>query len=369
MQSRAAVLYEPGEAGGVIEQLELLEPRANEVLLRYVASGVCHSDLHHIQGTVPVPTPIVLGHEGAGVIEAVGPGVTEVQVGDHVLTSYIPSCGRCPYCVVGRPNLCDLRDQPRNLLHDGTARFRRGDQEIGQYLQLGTYSTHAVVPDVSVIPIRKDAPLDVVCLISCGVTAGAGAVINRAKVVPGSNVVVIGCGGVGLNAIQAAALVGAARVIAVDVFDQKLEWSREFGATHLVNSGRENPLTRIQEICGRGGADYAIEAVGGSRSAETMELALNAVHRGGTAVLIGVPAAGTRLSIDPLLLIQERVLTGSSFGGSRQRVDLPMFVDLFMEGKWKLRELITRHIDLADLNHAYALLEQGEIRRSVVLYG
>jgi S-(hydroxymethyl)glutathione dehydrogenase/alcohol dehydrogenase len=182
-------------------------------------------------------------------------------------------------------------------------------------------------------------------------------------------VVVVGCGGVGLNAIQAAALMGAARVIAVDVLDRKLEWSREFGATHLVNSAQEDPLARIREICGRGGADYAVEAVGGAHSVRTMELAFGAVHRGGTVVLIGVPPDGTRLSIDPSMLLQERVLTGSSFGGSRQRVDLPMFVDLFMEGKWKLRELISRHIDLTDLNRAYKLLEQGEVRRSVVLYG
>jgi S-(hydroxymethyl)glutathione dehydrogenase/alcohol dehydrogenase len=369
VKSKAAVLYEPGGDGLVFEELELLEPRANEVLVRYVASGVCHSDLHHIQGKVAIATPLVMGHEGAGVVEAVGPGVTNVSVGDHVLTSYIPSCGQCPYCVVGRPNLCDLRDRPRTLLQDGTARFRKGDAEIGQYLQIGTYSTHAVLGDVSVIPIRKDAPLDAVCLISCGVTAGAGAVINRAKITPGSNVVVVGCGGVGLNAIQAAALMGAARVIAVDVFDQKLEWSREFGATHLVNSSKEDAVARIREICGRGGADYAIEAVGGAASVQTMELAFNTVHRGGTVVLIGVPPDGTRLSIDPGMLLQERVLTGSSFGGSRQRVDLPMFVDLFMEGKWKLRELISRHIELEDLNRAYELLEAGEVRRSVVLYG
>jgi S-(hydroxymethyl)glutathione dehydrogenase / alcohol dehydrogenase len=368
MLAKAAVHYEVGQ-GLEIEQLEVLEPRKGEVLVRYVASGVCHSDLHHIQGKVPHPTPVVFGHEGAGIVEAVAPDVTTVKVGDHVLTSYIPSCGQCPYCVVGRPNLCDLRDKPRNLLHDGTARFRKGDLEIGQYLQIGTFSTHAVLPEVSVISIRKDAPLDVICLVSCGVTAGAGAVINRAKVVPGSNVVVIGCGGVGLNAIQAAALMGAARVIAVDVFDQKLEWSREFGATHLVNSSKEDAVARVREICGRGGADYAIEAVGGAASVQTMELAFNTVHRGGTVVLIGVPPDGTRLSIDPGMLLQERVLTGSSFGGSRQRVDLPMFVDLFMEGKWKLRELISRHIDLTDLNRAYELLEQGEVRRSVVLYG
>jgi len=365
MHTNAAVLYEAGQQLE-LEQLELLPPGPGEVLVRYVASGVCHSDLHVIQGTMLHPTPVVLGHEGAGVVEAVGPGVSGVEVGDHVLTSYIPSCGRCPYCSVGRPNLCDLRDRPRHLMLDGTTRFRKGDLAINHFLQVSSYAERAVLPDVSVIPIRKDAPLEVVCLVSCGVTAGAGAVMNRAKVAPGSSVVVFGCGGVGLNAIQAAALVGAGRIIAVDVFDQKLEAAEEFGATHLVNAAIDDPVARIQTICGRGGADYAIEVVGG---AKTIEQAFASVHRGGTVVIVGISPAGTRLSIDPGLLVQERVLTGSSFGGSRQRVDLPMFVDLFMEGRYKLRELISREIALGELNDAYAALERGEVRRSVVRYG
>ena len=337
------------------------------MLVRYAASGVCHSDLHHIQGKVPWPVPVVLGHEGAGVVDAVGSGVTSVGVGDHVLTSYNPSCGRCPYCTIGRGNLCDLRDRPRHLMPDGTARFRAGDDtEVFHYLQVSSFAERAVLPEPSVIPIRKDAPLDVICLVSCGVTAGAGAVINRARVVPGSSVAVFGAGGVGLNAIQAAALMGAARIIAVDVFPRKLDAAQEFGATHLVNAETEDPVARIQQICGRGGADYAIEAVGG---AQTIEQAVQSVHRGGTVVVIGVSPAGTRISVDPGLLLQERVLTGSSFGGSRQRVDLPMFVDLFMDGRYKLRELISRQIDLKELNHAYELLERGEIRRSVIVYG
>jgi S-(hydroxymethyl)glutathione dehydrogenase/alcohol dehydrogenase len=221
------------------------------------------------------------------------------------------------------------------------------------------------LPEASLIKIRPDAPLDVICLVSCGVTAGAGAVMNRARVVPGSSVVVFGVGGVGLNAIQAAQMMGAAKVIAVDVFDQKLEWSREFGATHLINARREDPVQRVHEICGRGGADYAIECVGGAR---TMEQAFQAIHRGGTAVMVGVSPAGTRLSIDPQMLLHERVLTGSTFGGSRQRVDLPMFVDLFMEGRYKLRELISQTIELEELNHAYAQLEAGDVRRSVIRY-
>src|SRR5438067_1938351 len=300
-QVKAAVHYEPGQPVE-IEMLDLEEPKAHEVRVRYVASGVCHSDLHHIQGIVPHPTPVVYGHEGAGVVEAVGPDVTGVRVGDHVLTSYIPSCGRCYYCTIGRPNLCELRDKPRYLLLDGTSRFKKGGHDVYQYLQLGTYAERATVPDVSVIPIRKDAPLDVVCLVSCGVMTGAGAVMNRAKVPPGSNVVVFGCGGVGLNAIQAAALMGAGKVIAVDVFDNKLEWSREFGATHLVNARKEDAVQRIHAICGRGGADYAIEAIGG---APTIEQAFASVHRGGMVVVIGVSPDGTRVSIDPSMLLQE----------------------------------------------------------------
>jgi len=366
MHTHAAVLEKVGQRLE-IEDLELLSPRAGEVLVRFVASGVCHSDLHVIQGHMPHPTPVVLGHEGAGVVEAVGAGVSSVRVGDHVLTSYIPSCGRCPYCATGRPNLCDLRDLPRHLMADQTTRFRQADRDIYHFLQVSSYSERAVMPELSVIPIRKDAPLEVVCLVSCGVATGASAVINRARVVPGASVVVVGCGGVGLNAIQAAALVGAGKVIAVDVFDAKLAGAREFGATHEVNAATaEDPVARIHEICGRGGADYAIEAVG---SAGTIDLALRAVHRGGTVVVLGISPAGTRVPVDPSLLVQERVLTGGSFGGSRQRVDLPMYVDLFMQGKYKLRELISGQVELAELNEAYERLERGEVRRSVVRYG
>jgi S-(hydroxymethyl)glutathione dehydrogenase/alcohol dehydrogenase len=365
MKVKAAVHYQPGQ-GVEIEMLDLDEPRAHEVRVRYVASGVCHSDLHHIQGLVPHPSPVVYGHEGAGIVEAVGPDVSGVQVGDHVLTSYIPSCGRCYYCTIGRPNLCELRDKPRHLLLDGTSRFKKAGQDIYQYLQLGTYAEMATVPDVSVIPIRKDAPLEVVCLVSCGVMTGAGSIFNRAQVKPGSTVVIFGCGGIGLNAIQAAAIVGAWKIVAVDVFDQKLEWAREFGATHTVNASQvDDPVQAVKEICGRDGADYAIEAVGIQK---TMEQAFHSTHRGGTAVMIGVPPAGMRLSIDPSMLLAERVLTGTGFGSARQRVDLAMIVDMFMDGRYKLRELISREVDLEDLNDAYDRLIKGEVKRSVVRY-
>ncbi|MFN8526977.1 MAG: Zn-dependent alcohol dehydrogenase [Chloroflexota bacterium] len=365
VQTKAAVLYEPGKSGFEVEQLEVLEPLDGEVLIKYVAAGVCHSDLHYVQGKVFHPIPAVLGHEGAGIVEAVGPNVTDVKVGDHVLTSYIPSCGKCKWCTIGRPRMCDLTLKPRHLMHDGTSRFRKGDQVIYHMNQLSTFSERAVVPQVSLVPIRKDAPLEVICLVSCGVMTGAGAVMNKAKIEPGSTVAVWGCGGIGLNAIQMASIMGAAKVIAVDVVDQKLEWSRDFGATHLVNGAKEDVVERIRQICGNEGCDYAIEAVGLQVS---MEQAFNAIHRGGMAIMIGMVPQGTKLTVDPYMLLGERVLTGTGFGSTRQRVDLPMIVDMFMDGKYKLRELISQFVELEDINRAYEQLEAGSVRRSVIRY-
>ena len=364
MNATAAVLYETRKPL-LIEDVELLEPGPHEVQVRWVANGVCHSDYHIINGDVPHPLPVVLGHEAAGVVERIGPGVETVQPGDHVCSSYIPSCGRCGYCIGGQPTMCALRDKPRWLMLDGTSRLRKGATSLHHYLQVAGYATHAVLPEVSVIPIRKDAPLDVICLVSCGVMTGAGAVMNKAKIEPGSTVAVWGCGGIGLNAIQMASIMGASKVIAIDVFPQKLEWSLEFGATHLVNASQEDPVARVQEICGDGGADYAIEAVG---TQKTMEQAFEAIHRGGMAVMIGVAPQGTKLSVESAALLSEKILTGTGFGSARQRVDLPKIVDMFMDGKYKLRELISQFVDLEDINRAYAQLEAGEVRRSVIRY-
>ena len=364
MHAKAAVLYETKKPL-VVEEVEVLEPGPHEVLVKYVATGVCHSDLHVITGDMPHPLPVVLGHEGAGIVEKVGPGVEWVKPGDHVVTSYIPSCGKCAYCIIGRPNLCALRDKPRHLLLDGTPRFAKGGQGINHFLQVSSFAERAVLLEEGVIPIRKDAPLDVVCLVSCGVTAGAGAVMNRAKVPAGSTVAVFGCGGVGLNVIQAARLMGAAKIIAVDILPNKLEWAQEFGATHAVNAAIDDPVARIHEVTGQGGADFAFEVIG---TQKTIEQAFYSVHRGGMAVVIGVSPAGTRVSIDPGMLLQERVLTGSSFGGSRQKVDLPLIIDLFMDGRYKLKELISRRLPLDEINQAFDLLQRGEVKRSVVVY-
>ncbi len=364
MKATAAILYDVKEPL-VVEDVELLEPGPHEVLVRFAANGVCHSDLHVMTGDYPHPLPVVLGHEAAGIVERVGAGVESVKPGDHVCSSYIPSCGRCWYCINGRPTLCALRDKPRYFLLDGTTRLRKDGRPLHHFLQVSGYATHGVLLEEGVIPIRRDAPLDVVCLVSCGVLAGAGPVFNRAKVQPGASVAVWGCGGVGLNTIQAARLVGAGKIIAVDVMPQKLAWAEEFGATDVVNAATEDPVARVQAIAGGGGVDFAFELVG---TQTTIEQAVLATHRGGTAVVVGVCPAGTKISLDPALFLQQRVLTGTSFGGGHQRTDVPMLIDLYMSGRYKLDELISRRVPLSDVNLAYDALLKGEVKRSVVVY-
>jgi len=364
MQAKAAVMYEINKPL-VVEDVELLEPGAHEVRVRWVANGVCHSDLHVMTGDYPHPLPVILGHEAAGIVEQVGPGVESVKAGDHVCSSYIPSCGRCWYCITGQPTMCALRDKPRWFMLDGTPRFRKNGQGIHHFLQVSGYATHSVLPEESVIPIRKDVPLDLACLVSCGVLAGAGPVLNRAKVPAGASVAVFGCGGVGLNTIQAARMVGAGKIIAVDVNVQKLKWAEEFGATHTVDASREDPVARVQAISGMGGVDFAFEVVG---TQKTIEQALSSTHRGGMCVVVGVSPAGTRLSIDPGMFLQQRVLTGTSFGGGRQRTDVPLLLDLYMDGKYKLKEMVSRRLPLEELNNAFELMKQGEVKRSVIVY-
>src|SRR5712692_354783 len=364
MDANAAVLYEVNKPL-VIEDVEVLEPGPHEVRVRWAANGVCHSDLHVMTGDYPHPLPVVLGHEAAGVVEKIGAGVESVKPGDHVCSSYIPSCGKCWYCIGGQPTMCALRDKPRWFMLDGTSRFRKNGQPLHHFLQVSGYATHSVLLEESVIPIRKDAPLDLACLVSCGVLAGAGPVFNRAKVPPGASVAVFGCGGVGLNTIQAARMVGAGKIIAVDVNPQKLTWAEEFGATHVVDASKEDPVARVQAIGGMGGVDFAFEVVG---TQKTIEQAFASTHRGGTCVIVGVSPAGTRLSIDPGLLLQQRVLTGSSFGAGHQRTDVPLLIDLFMAGKYRLKEMVSRRLPLKELNHAFDLMKQGEVKRSVIVY-
>ena len=362
--AKAAVLYATRQPL-VVEDVEVLEPGPGEVLVRYAATGVCHSDLHVVTGDMPHPLPVVLGHEGAGYVEKIGSGVTRVKVGDHVVTSYIPSCGGCRFCIVGQPNLCELRDKPRDLMLDGTTRFRKDGQSIHHFLQVSSFAERAVLLQEGVIPIRRDAPLDTVCLVSCGVTTGFGAAVNRAQVRPGSSCVVFGCGGVGLNVIQGCKVSGADTIIAVDILPNKLDWALEFGATHAIDATKENTVQRVKELTGGWGADYAFEVIG---HPPTIETAFDSIRRGGQVVVIGVSPAGSRISIDPNQLLQQKVLTGVSFGASRQRVDLPMIIDLYMNGRVKLNELVSRRLGIDEINTAFDILNRGEVKRSVIVY-
>lgn len=361
---KAAVYYRANQPL-TVEELELLEPQRNEVMVRIEAAGVCHSDLHFIDGLLPHPAPAVLGHEGAGVVEKVGEGVTYVQPGDHVILSFIPSCGQCPYCIAGRPNLCTVgnRAAARGALLDGTTRLRKGKQKVFHMTCTACFAERAVVPESSVVKIREEMPLDRAALIGCGVMTGVGAVINTARVQAGSVVAVIGCGGVGLNVVQGASLSGAAKIIAVDVNGFKLELAQQFGATHVINAAEDPDVVGAIRQLSPGGADYAFEVIG---RPETMRQAYDATRRGGMAVVVGLAPAGAEVSIPAGTLLQEKVLTGSSYGGARPRIDMPMLVDLYMAGKLKLDELISRRYPLDGINDAFQAMRDGEVARSII---
>ena len=346
--------------------MDLEGPRSGEVLVKLAASGVCHSDLHYIKGVREHPMPVVLGHEGAGTVEEVGPNVTYARPGDHVVLSFVPTCRRCSYCVNGRHNLCEARYGLRGSLPDGTRRLRKGDQEIYHFNGLSTFGERAVVPEDSLVLVREDAPLDKVALIGCGVPTGVGAAIHTAKVQPGSEVVVIGTGGVGLNVVQGSALAGAETIIAVDIRGPKLEHALQFGATHLVNGATEDVAERVRDITNGEMADYAFEVIG---SVEAINQALHTTRRGGTTVIVGVAPTGAQLTIDPDFLHQDRVLMGCTYGSCYPRADMPMLVDLYMSGKLKLDELISRTFPLEEINTAFDLLDRGEVARSIIRYG
>jgi S-(hydroxymethyl)glutathione dehydrogenase/alcohol dehydrogenase len=361
---RAAVLFEQRKPLG-IEEVELAKPRDGEVMVRMVASGVCHSCLHAADGSWASPKlPMVLGDEGAGVVEQVGPGVKTLAPGDHVILSWAPTCGRCRYCVTGRPVLCERRP-PAGCMYDGTTRMTLRGQPVYHYATVATFGSVTVVPENCAIPIRQDMPLDKAALIGCSVTTGLCSVLNIGKVPAGASMAVFGTGGIGLNAIQGGPISNAYPVIAVDVNDNKLEYAREFGATHLVNSARENPVEAIKKIT-NGGVSYAFVAVGHPQAAEQ---AFESLERGGTCVVIGLPPTGSRISIDPGLLVGPmRVLRGSSYGDARTFVDFPRLVDLYLNGKLKLDELITRRYDVSETNEAFRALAAGEVARSILTF-
>jgi S-(hydroxymethyl)glutathione dehydrogenase / alcohol dehydrogenase len=345
-----------------IEEIEIAEPVDREVLVRTVASGVCHSDLHYVdRPSADLGQIGVLGHEAAGVVEAVGPNVTEFAPGDHVIACLSVFCGKCEYCLVGRTNLCIAR--PARAGTDAP-RLSWNSQPLLQFAHIGAYAEQMLLHENSIVKITKEMPLDRAALISCGVITGAGAVLNRAKVAAGSTVAVFGVGGVGMSAIQGARIAGARRIIAVDLLEYKLMRAREFGATDTVNASEGDPVEAIRELT-NGGVDYAFEAIGLS---ETAAQAFEATRDGGEAVMLGVAEPGAMVSVPAAALRREKILTGSSMGSNRFKVDMPKLVDLYFQGKLMLDEMITNRLPLDEVNTAFEELRQGSLMRSVLVF-
>src|SRR5579859_1186974 len=358
---QAAILESaPGEL--VIADVELGAIGPHEVLVRTVAAGLCHSDLHFMQGLYPYPLPAVLGHESAGVVEAVGEQVTDITVGDHVISCVSGFCGACRYCLSGRPYLCDKVGLGRPA--GAPPRIARGGERIHQFFDLASFAEQLLVHEHLLVKVRPDMPLDKAALIGCGVTTGVGAVLNTAAVRPGQTVAVIGCGGIGLNAIQASALVGAGRVIAIDRLASKLEMAQLFGATDVVDASSADPVAAVRELTS-GGVDHAIEAIGLKATAEQ---AFNMLGKGGTATVIGMVPVGQRLEIDATQLISGKRLQGSNMGSNRFRVDMPQYVDWYLAGKLKLDELVSATMPLAKINEGFAALVSGEVARQLIVF-
>ena len=359
---KAAVLYEPHRPL-TVEEIDLDDPKAGEVKIKLVGGGVCHSDYHRIDGHSTIDTlPFVMGHEGAGIVREVGPGVTSLSPGDHVVFSLTPQCGRCRNCAAGKANLCEGFSRASGLMPDGTARFSKDG--VPYYHGLATFAEETVVLSDLVVKIREDIPLEKACLVGCGVMTGVGAVVNRAKVDAGSTVAVFGCGGVGLNVVQGAALASASKIIAVDKVDFKLEKAGEMGATHFVNADREDPVKRVLEITD-GGADYAFEVIG---IPQVVRQAFESIRAGGTAVMVGVPPHGADIAIPAQPLFRDRTLMGTFYGAGRPRVDFPWLLDLYADGRLKLDELITRYRPLEEVNEAFEDMNNGVAARTILTF-
>jgi S-(hydroxymethyl)glutathione dehydrogenase / alcohol dehydrogenase len=370
MKTRAAVAHRAKDPL-TIEDVELDGPRKGEVLVEIKATGVCHTDAYTLSGADPEGLfPAVLGHEGAGVVVEVGPGVETLRPGDHVIPLYVPECRQCKFCVSGKTNLCQaIREtQGKGLMPDGSSRFSAGGQRLFHYMGTSTFANHTVVPEIALAKIREDAPFDKVCYIGCGVTTGIGAVINTAKVAPGDDVVVFGLGGIGLNVIQGARIAGADKIIGVDLNPAREALARRFGMTHFVDASQVPRAEMVPLLVSMtdGGADYSFECVG---NVDVMRQALECCHKGwGTSVIIGVAGAGEEISTRPFQLVTGRSWRGTAFGGARGRTDVPKIVDWYMDGKIDIDSLITHTMPLADINRAFHLMHEGESIRSVVVF-
>lgn len=369
MDVRAAVAYAAGQPL-VVETVQLEGPRAGEVLVEVKATGICHTDAYTLSGQDPEGLfPTILGHEGAGVVVEVGPGVTSVRPGDHVIPLYTPECRECEYCLSQKTNLCQAirQTQGQGVMPDGTSRFSVNGKPLYHYMGTSTFANYTVLPEIAVAKIREDAPFDKVCYIGCGVTTGLGAVLFTAKVRPGDKVVVFGLGGIGLNVIQGARLAGADMIVGVDINPAKRALAEKFGMTHFVNPKEvAGELVPYLVNLTKGGADYSFECVG---NVNLMRQALECCHKGwGTSVIIGVAAAGQEISTRPFQLVTGRNWRGSAFGGARGRTDVPKIVDWYMEGKINIDDLITHTLPLERINEGFDLMHRGESIRSVVVY-
>lgn len=361
MEITAAVLNAPREPLA-LETLTLDAPAPGEALVRVVAAGVCHSDLHFIDGVYPGAYPMVLGHEVAGVVEAVGPGVTSARPGDRVIMAFVQPCGHCRYCDSGRQHLCQTRTSTRPKDHPA---LRRGEQPVTQMTNIGGFARYAITQATGLIPVPDDVGLDIAALVGCSVTTGYAAVVNAARVEPGSTVAVIGAGGIGLNIIQTARLAGASRIIAVDLAEHKLQTARQFGATDTVNAADGDPVEQVRELTG-GGVEFAFEAIGLRQTAEQSHQML---ERGGTAVIVGMIPPGEDLTISGRIWRDEKTLKGAVYGSARLHVDMPRIFELYRQGKLDLDGLVTERYPLEAINEAFDRLRRGEVSRQVLAIG
>lgn len=369
MKTRAAIAWEASKPLE-IEEVDLEGPKAGEVLVRIVATGVCHTDAYTLSGKDPEGIfPAILGHEGGGIVEEVGAGVTSVQPGDHVIPLYVPECGECKFCKSGKTNLCQaIRvTQGKGLMPDSTTRFSKDGNPILHYMGTSTFSEYTVVPEIALAKVNKAAPLEKVCLLGCGITTGIGAVLNTAKVEEGASVVVFGLGGVGLSVVQGAVMAKAGRIIAVDINPDKFELAKQLGATDCVNpKDYDAPIQQVIIDLTDGGADYSFECVG---NVELMRAALECCHKGwGESTIIGVAPGGKEISTRPFQLVTGRVWRGSAFGGVKGRSQLPGYVDRFLSGEIKIDPIITQTMPLEEINTAFDLMHAGKSIRSVVIY-
>ena len=369
IKSKAAVAWGPGQELK-IEEVDVMLPRAGEVLVRIVATGVCHTDAFTLSGDDPEGIfPTILGHEGGGIVEQIGEGVTSVAVGDHVIPLYTPECGECKFCLSGKTNLCQkIREtQGRGLMPDGTTRFYKDGQPIFHYMGCSTFSEYTVLPEISLAKVNPSAPLEEVCLLGCGVTTGMGAVMNTAKVKEGDTVAIFGLGGIGLSAVIGAVMAKASRIIAIDINESKFELAKKLGATDCINPKLfDKPIQDVIVELTDGGVDFSFECIG---NVNTMRSALECCHKGwGESVIIGVAGAGQEISTRPFQLVTGRVWRGTAFGGVRGRSELPDYVERYLAGEFKLSDFITHTMPLEDINEAFDLMHEGKSIRSVIHY-